>query len=583
MSDWNGEKRATLKEEVDSWIEWARDKLPDDGNVPPLFNGGLGGHPWWRAIGEVPWSSRFYDDWQYRDIDQDGLRLLRAFEDFLVQDPPDLPTRFVALSVYYALAHHEGLYVEDVVSEARKRHTENLAYLIRMVQADGCHDWRTIRWEILNSYVISDWERARELYDRARKLDDVRPVGEIEVLRAQFDFLLTQDQEATLALLLWLPDAYPLGSLSNEMLFWAGLTPMDSKMAVEDSAKVMLRHAALQLETARDKRYVLSPAHRAVLARCYFLTGDSHNAAKEYGSLLSENLDVSGLNFKPAVYMSAAASCREAHDVQSLQSAIEILNKCAEEFPDTKGIHLQIARLQAQDANLPAISESLRKEEDRNPDVGQNWWVSPLIVAGDTWANLELDRKRTAGPELEMTKTLLGDYWLPFASLDPLAQDHWAYGTHKLHTSSPDGLMRVMDRRFAALALATAVEIQLRKGVFLQFQQYVQRNRLEALVEQGTRSKDPTIQTLCKFVTGKGRLTLMQMANIIDNTARPQDEITIAFDQWFRDKHVGLRRHLLSLREIGAFRNPTTHEGVPMETVDQVPNWCRRVVESMKL
>src|SRR5271157_2845215 len=266
MGDRNEEKEM-LREEVGAWIEWARRELPRDGNIPPIFNTYEPWESWWSNSGDPPWISWFYGC-PFEDIDQEGPQLLSTFEESFLADPSEVAARFVALSIYYSLAHLPSVYAEGFVSEARDRHAKNLAYLTCLVPAEDCHDWRTTRWEILNAYVISDWDRALELYNRAERLN-LLPLAEIQVLRAQFRFLAAfgKATQPSLDSLFWPPDVYSPGSVCSECLYLGGLTSAKRKYAFANCDNEMLRHAAVDLETALAQRDDLSPAYRAVLAR----------------------------------------------------------------------------------------------------------------------------------------------------------------------------------------------------------------------------------------------------------------------------------------------------------------------------
>src|SRR5947209_2300054 len=61
--------------------------------------------------------------------------------------------------------------------------------MIECIQPENVHDWRTIRWEITNSYLVDDWERAFQLYDRAAQLALAR-AADLLLMRGHLQFLL---------------------------------------------------------------------------------------------------------------------------------------------------------------------------------------------------------------------------------------------------------------------------------------------------------------------------------------------------------------------------------------------------------
>lgn len=588
MSAWNEEQRASLEGQVRAWIEWARQKLPQGGDIPPILNDdwdhpwwkspifNTGWDSWWKTAGEAPWVSRLE---HFFDIDfEQGAQVLSTFKEL---DLADLPTRFVALSVCYALAHYEPVLLnEDLASQARDRHGKNLAQLIRLVPIELFDDWRTIRWEILNAYVIRDWDRARELYDRAEKLN-LRP-GEIEVLRAQFRFLaaLAQETELSLESLFWPPEVYSRGSLQSLFLLPLGLTPQDPTAALPDARQEMLRYAIPDLETALAKLEDLSPAYRAVLARSLFLTGRYYDAAKEY-ERLENDPEVVETDFRKGAYMSAAASYRKAGETQR---AIGVLEKCAADFQDAKAIYLRIAELESQQADLPTIAERLRKEQERNRDVDeQNWWVSPLIVAGETWTNTEADKARLrARPEYEQLQPLLSEYWPSFAGLDQKAKDEWVYAIIETHFCAAQGHIRDTYRRKAVAAFAQAVELELSSKVFVQFRKDASQDlRLRELAAVAIREKSEELTPFARFIEGKQSLTLGQMAYILGQSKNSNHPLFREFAAWVQLRHPRLFEYVGDLGQITSFRNPAVHKGFSTRTIEDVPGWCKTVIESL--
>ena len=518
------------------------------------------------------------------DIDQEGPQLLSTFEELLLANPSDIPARFVALSTYYALAHLPSVYTEDFVSEARDRHAKNLAYLIRLVPTEDCHDWRTTRWEILNAYVISDWDRALELYNRAERLH-LLPLAEIQVLRAQFRFLAAfgKATEPSLDSLSWPPDVYSPGSIYSERLFLEGLTSIKRKCAFANCDNDMLRHAALDLETALPQRQDLSPAYRAVLARCLFLTRHFQDAAKEYERLETTNV----LNvLKPvvpdhAVYLSAAVSYRESDEPEK---AITVLEKCAANYPDAKGVYLEIAKLRAKELNLPAIAEALREEGDRNPEMDL-WSKSPLIVAGEILTDTEEERATLREkPEYEQISTLLSEYWPTFANLDSKAREEWIYGVWGTHFCTIQGHMRGIHRRKAITAFAQAVEIELLSRVFKRFREHALADQqIRALAGQAIKEKSDKLVPFAKFIEEEHKpLGIGQMAYILDHSSKnPPQALFQDFGVWVQQNYPRLRSKVVVLYQIARFRNPALHNSVSIETIDSIPDWCRGVIESL--
>jgi tetratricopeptide (TPR) repeat protein len=342
----------------------------------------------------------------------------------------------------------------------------------------------------------------------------------------------------------------------------------------------MLGHAALDLKAAFAKRGDLSPAYRAVLARCYFLTEHFHDAAKEYERLETTSVLKFLKSVVPdhAVYLSAAVSYREGDE---WEQAIAVLKKCAANFPDAKGVYLEIAKLWAKELNLPAISEALREELERNPEMDL-WPVSPLIVAGETLTDSEEDKARKRSePEFEQLPSLLSEYWPAFARLEPGARTEWIFGIQETHFCRIPGRMRDTYKRKAISSFAQAVEIELSSKVFQRFREC--DPRIRELAGQAIKEKSDKLVPFARFIVEDRRgLTLKEMANILNWSSKisPQplfQELGI----WVQKNHPKLFERLDLLYKIADFRNPAIHRGVSIETIDKTPGWCRAVIESL--
>ena len=178
------------REQVQEWIKWSRESLPETGDYPMLNIAKIKGT-------ECPWQQNIYSD--FPDSDKGSReKLLTLFENHLSRDPADVSSRFTALNLHYALSTHAnddsemkvyydltGVDHEDV----REDFAKNLAYLVRLLPVENCTDWRTIRWEICNACAIRDWGRARQLYDQLEALDLLEP-AERQILRGQFNFFV---------------------------------------------------------------------------------------------------------------------------------------------------------------------------------------------------------------------------------------------------------------------------------------------------------------------------------------------------------------------------------------------------------
>jgi len=354
---------------VQSWIQWSEQHLPLTGDIPKI-NIQDPAPPWIENSEEALTVA----------IDH-GERLRTCFLNYLIDDPINIPARFTVLAVYYALSYRDRRYVEKlqhfVANRTEREPTElekvraavaedypeeliwegladnliegfgdDLSLVVRQLKAEDIpDDWRVIRWEILNSYAISDWKRALKLYSIAEE-SNLLDLCDLELIRGQFRYLLVFGPKLGFELesLWWEPKI--LGADSLLLPFMSGLRLNQFKPELTDSTIDTLRDASNDLEKALSKRPELSPLYGPMLARCYFSTGRLHDAAVIYEQALTEWAKG---GIRQWIYESLKMIYQESH---LPEKAIALLERWAAEFPDEKGLYMQIAELQAQVANL---------------------------------------------------------------------------------------------------------------------------------------------------------------------------------------------------------------------------------------
>src|SRR5262249_30897799 len=141
-----------------------------------------------------------------------------------------------------------------------------------------------------------------------------------------------------------------------------------------DRERDWIHDASVDLEKALLKRMDLRAVYRSMLAKCFFLTGHFHDAAKQYGSLVQTDPSLH-------VYKSLALTYRRADEPQKAQ---KVLDDCAAKFPDEKGIFLTKGEIQAQETDVDGLVDSIRKEFDRNPELEKDWKLSALLALAET-------------------------------------------------------------------------------------------------------------------------------------------------------------------------------------------------------
>jgi len=587
-----------VSEQVESWIEWSKANLPATGDIPKINSTEL----------RPPWLEDALETVQMMAYHRDEL--LTCFRTHLDAKPIDIPSRFTALHVYSAfiaveeVAEYLGGYctpvarerggeeaielIEESEREARQvieASAKDLADLVHRLDVDKVPaDWRFIRWEILNSYAVGDWDRALKLYDRAGEPGPLE-LTDLQLMRGQFRYLLVYASEFELGLYLlwWEPKVYgPDDPERFLLLFLSGLSMSKPETHLTHSHRDTLRGAANDLEKALDKTQGAAPAdavYRAVLARCHSSLGRFREAAAQYAKVLSSQLVTLVPFLKKPVYKALTSVYRAGGE---LQEAINTLEQWAQDFPEEKGIYLQVAELKAEMGDFDSVLIAIRNEEERNPEADRDWRVTSLLALGDT---RDVSRKLLSALKSDeevyySTVALLREYWPAYATLSAKAQEEWTAGS-LLWNCLPGKPMRNTWLRKAALCYASAAEIELRARFFTPFRDRVRRApELLTIAQQGRTDKDAGI--FCQFiVSGNGSLTLLQMASILGECNRPQKPILKEFKAWLGPAHPVLAKQVPALREIGAFRNPGTHEATSTTTMERVPEWCRSVIEAL--
>ncbi len=162
---------------IRSWTQWTRENLDSSEDIPNID--WTGHRSKWdpknstiiRTDVEIPWVGRaweLFNEAEFENPVRGREQLLSCFADELTRNPGDAAARFTAFHFYYAIATCSSPTKEEEIAHVRKAFMDDLRTLVGLLPVEECpNDWRTIKWEILNSYVIGDWERAKQLYDHA--------------------------------------------------------------------------------------------------------------------------------------------------------------------------------------------------------------------------------------------------------------------------------------------------------------------------------------------------------------------------------------------------------------------------------
>ncbi len=189
---------------IPSWTQWTRENLDPSEDIPDIDWTGhrIKWDPNTSTIintdVEIPWQGSawaLFNEAELQNPIRDREELLTCFADELNHNLRDAAARFTALHFYYAVATCASLTKEEEIAHVRNAFMDDLKTLVALTPVEKCqNDWRTIKWEILNSYVIRDWERARQLYDHAELVGALDEL-DLQLLRGHFNFLLVYDKE----------------------------------------------------------------------------------------------------------------------------------------------------------------------------------------------------------------------------------------------------------------------------------------------------------------------------------------------------------------------------------------------------
>ncbi len=594
-------------------------------------------------------------------VPNDSFQLSALFEEALLPDPSDIPTRFTAISLYYALAnppmpHQEPLvsslqvelpeeyedYVEPEVLEQlardkqnEARHRKQLEYFVRLRKVEDIKSWKETRWEILNSYLISDWARAGKLYDRAEELG-LLDIKEIRLLRGQFNYLVVfgwtigaiiqgffkepnsslAPQAYRLESLMWEPMVYErvkVGfprvrqdaglflsgicfSFNNEILLippeyeYAGDPEKDldlyfryEKRLLDENGPERLRVAAFDLERALLDSPNPNPAYRSMLAKCYFLVDRYHDAAVCYEAVHASIDEEAPLRLWS--YICIAISYQRAGE---LAKAAEYLDRCSREFPKKKGINLHKAKLYTQLGNIQSAHESLLKEVELDPAVGQAFGISLALEIAAHLRNPDaiddaVQRFLRSNPDdAKRVEAFIRSHWPSFAKLSDAGENNWRGGVLLLYCiPMKDIILRQVLETSAVQRLASAVEVELQGRVFRRFKDHVEATpglrKLAEEVGEGDKRQRP----FADFLVRERPFALGQMNYVLQNCQKYQDPLFVEFKCWVQ-REVPCALGLVSrLYEIGSKRNPISHGEQLTVNTEDFTRLCREVLEQL--
>jgi tetratricopeptide (TPR) repeat protein len=452
-----------------------------------------------------------------------------------------------------------------------------------------CTDLRTIRWEIVNSCAIQDWERARDLLRQMERLGLI-PAADVNMVRGQLlyqaGFLTASDWADDLQL--WDPRVETGINPRTLCLHIPALLPDRVEQAADDVDCV--RDAANELAKGLAKEPKLPPPYRAMLARCYFAVGEFHNAAVEWKKLhaagpwpdgeLGETLD-----YLVLLNLASAQELDGATD-----EAIDTVRSLIERSPQTRGLHARLARLYVKKADYVAAADSLRRECEADPAFGKDYRVEILIALASisensTQAVIEFQNKLKAfaqsRPELSgLAAAILREHWPAFSQLSPDAQRDWIEATKMLHGQG-DGVSLSGP---AAFSFVLALENELRQLIFEPF-----RTEVGDECRRSTE-KPPSAplwyQHFRGYLQGGDKISLGDILCALRGTQSSNERWLEILGQWTARRFPSLFKCLMSLdtKKIVDTRNRHGHPGsreVSKSEAEEIAFSCRLLLDSL--
>ncbi len=600
-----------VAEEVRSWIEWTQRHLSLSEDIPALYCTSLS-QP--SAVGEPNYEWPPWSDWandlylSLPDPDKkkpiEGMeQILRYFANELASDPAHVATRFTALHFCYSAATFESPMKDEEVSHFRRAFLGDLNTLVGLLPVDECpNDWRTIKWEILNSLVIRDWDRAQRLYNYAELVGALN-TARILLLRGQLDFLVVFDagNEKLADAPQWSPEVFDDG---NEDLifsiFESALLTTDNHD--EDASSVQKQRilaARYDLEKVLALETPVPRVYGAMLARCCFALGEFRKAAENYQEFVGtaavltkrdmemyrelifgdtsvyvemvihkrEPLYIKK-DFRPRVLYSTAKSFQLAGEAEK---ALKVLSTWLNDYPEDSSAFLCVAEVEAQRGRYQEAYRSLKKAVDLNPILERDLKTKLALALGGvphTTADFSSHAEAFLKTRLEVAElidSLHNEFWPAYSQLSDEARRAWRKAVTLMHyfpMLEPSQKSTLFES--GAEAFAKAVELEPKIEVFGLFRVEVRKDRdLLSLANKGLLLKET--EMFASYLVQNGKLTLGSMCVVLGQCRTSSAPIFQRFNAWLQKRHSILLGRLNILRQVVDVRNPATHGEISRE------------------
>lgn len=216
------------------------------------------------------------------------------------------------------------------------------------------------------------------------------------------------------------------------------------------------------------------------------------------------------------VYQDAAECYEKAGNVEA---AVRLLERCALEFPRTKGLWLKLAGLYLSsplDLDLEKVRDCISKEKDLDPSFGKDPRTSFALTLGELAPEVHRATLRKATEpspaDLQFMIAVVSRHWPAFQFLDKDSQRKWVGAARWLWGASTPPEDRSLLGREVACTFAKIVEGELQR-LFDRFRQEKGSLVLQNLQPNSRKEKFP------RYLEGS-YLNLGDMIAEIDGTHR---------------------------------------------------------------
>jgi hypothetical protein len=532
---------------------------------------------------------REYPGYSSDSIAQNIERATVFFENRMISSNGALPVRFVILNFLYRLAHFDHFESETSAPELYGVVWPNFVTFVRLqLQEVSEHkDPKAVRWEIINACAIHAWDHAARLFDHLKVLQAITEL-ECRALKGQMYLCSVAAPKTEQEF----EEELELGVASRDELFWwvpnlddavfstdginrRALGLMAWGMGLADrpnyspEERVRLSDAAHDWEIFSQNNTDVLSSYRVALGKAYLLAEEYIKAARQFEHLLN---GVSGVPkeletpMRSGLYQNAA-QCYEL--ARAVDSAVHLLERCAGEFPQTKGLWLKLAGLYLSNplnVDLERVRNCLRKEEEIDVSFGKDPRASFAMILAELAADSQhatLQRIAEPSPaDLQLMTSVISLHWPSFQHLDEESQKKWVGAAHWLWGVSPPSWDRAALRQRVAGTFAEIVEAHLAR-LFDRFRREKGRLVLQKV------SPDSRKERLPKYLQG-AYLTLGEMVAEIDGACRQAEPRYPELKAWLQRNARRLLLNWDSKRawRLNDFRRFASHPGSGLSEQD---------------